>query len=172
MSRFISTASGRRFYFAKPMPDMVNIFDVATGLGNLCRFTGQCSRFYSVAEHSVHVSRLVPPEHARAALLHDATEAYVNDLAKPFKVDLPDYCAAEKRVWGAVAGAFGLPLVLPQCIKDADLAILKTEVAALLPLHCLEELDLPGNAAPIALSFWSPRWAQFHFMQRYKELTP
>ena len=167
---WISTASGGRFYF--DTEQVVKIEDIACALGNLCRFTGQVDEFYSIAEHSVHVSHLVPPEHQLCALLHDATEAFCNDLARPFKRTLPDYMAAEDRIWRkAVAPTFGLPATLPQCVKDADMAMLKLEVELLYPPHVARDLNLPGEAASAHLHLWTPKRARFFFMQRYKELT-
>lgn len=167
---YISTASGGKFFFGAEQ--VVKIEDVACALGNLCRFTGQIDDFYSIAEHSVHVSHIVPPEHALVGLLHDATEAFCNDLARPFKRTLPDYMAAEDRIWRkAVAPSFGLPAELPDCVKQADMAMLKAEVEHFYPPHVAAELNLPGEAAKVHLHLWSPRHARFFFMQRYKELT-
>lgn len=58
----------------------IDIRDIAHGLSMICRFNGQCKRFYSVAEHSVHVASIVPEPYKFAALLHDASEAYLSDL--------------------------------------------------------------------------------------------
>lgn len=170
-SRFISTVSGRQFHFAQPTADMIDLEDIAHALSNLCRFTGQCSVFYSVAEHSIHVSRIVPEELALVALLHDATEAYCADLARPLKQLLPEYSVIEDRIWGAVAGRFGLPVEMPPEIKQADMAMLKREVMALFPEHVLDDLDLPGEAADVNLNLWSPPYARACFMRRFSELT-
>lgn len=167
---YISTATGGRFYF--DAEQIVKIEDIGCALSNLCRFTGQIWDFYSIAEHSWHTSYLVPPEHALCALLHDATEAYCNDLARPFKRMLPDYMAAEDRIWRkAVAPTFGLPAELPECVKQADMAMLKMEVNRLYPSHVAEELNLPGEPAPRALRLWAPKQARYFFMKRYEELT-
>lgn len=170
---YITTASGGRFHFDHRMsPDDVRFSDVAIALSNICRWTGQIEEFYSVAEHSWHCSYIVPPEHALCALLHDATEPYTNDLARPLKRTLPDYMAAEDRVWReAVAPAFGLPEVLPQCVKDADTAMLKCEVYQLYPHHVGDDLAIPGPQAARILRLWSPKQARHFFTKRYLELT-
>ena len=168
---YISTVSGKRFYFNAPTRDMIDVQDIAHALGNLCRFTGQCREFYSVAEHSVLMSRLVPAHRALEALLHDATEAYCADLARPIKNTLPGYRAMEDRIWQAVAYKFDLPLQMSQEIKVWDMAMLKREVEVLLPPHCAVELNLPGHSADVNLHMWSPRHARFMFLQRYRELT-
>lgn len=45
-------ASGKYFDLAKPNVNDVDVNDIARALSNLCRFGGQCERFYSVARHS------------------------------------------------------------------------------------------------------------------------
>lgn len=171
MVTFISTVSGKRFYFDYPAENKIEIEDIAHALGNLCRFTGQCRVFYSVAEHSELLSRIVPPEHALVGLLHDATEAYCADLASPLKRLLPDYRAMERRIWLAVAKTFDIDPELPKAVKEADMAMLKLEITHLLPSHCLNELDLPGPTADINMHYWSPPSAGFFFMERFRELT-
>lgn len=173
MSNYISTASGRQFHFGdhRRMVEAVNIGDVANALGNLCRFTGQCARFYSVAEHSWHVSHIVPEELALVGLLHDATEAYCADIARPLKNLLPDYRRVEADIWRAVAEAFGLPVDMPPEIKRADMAMLKLEVEHLLPENCARELNLPGEPAGVDLRYWDPFRAKFFFLERFRQLT-
>ena len=56
---------------------------LAFGLSRQRRYTGLSP--VTVARHSVLVSELVPKEHALVALLHDAQEAIVGDVAKPVK---------------------------------------------------------------------------------------
>ncbi|MEM4379972.1 MAG: hypothetical protein QXL01_04720, partial [Thermoplasmatales archaeon] len=83
MEPWIETYSGKKFdYLAQSELD---IEDIAHALSNLCRFNGHTRVFYSVAEHSVNVSSMVPPELKIAALLHDAAEAYIGDVPSPLK---------------------------------------------------------------------------------------
>lgn len=144
------------------------IEDIAHALSHICRFTGHSKKHYSVAQHCVHTSYLVPPEHALAALLHDAPEAYINDIAKPLKMLLPDYQVIEDHVENAVFDAFSLPLPLPACVKHADLRMLIAEQkdimgCAGLPWADVEPLDFV--IAPL-LSVE----AKSLFLQRYGEL--
>src|ERR1035438_6318404 len=53
---FIGTFSGLRFWPLLPNPADILIADIAHALAHQCRFGGHASKFYSVAEHSVHVS--------------------------------------------------------------------------------------------------------------------
>src|SRR5258708_7873161 len=125
------THSGRAYYPHDPRSTDILIDDVAHALSMLCRFTVHCNRFYSVAEHCYHVSKLVPPEHQLAALLHDGPEAYLNDVNRPFKVGLKEYKAIEGLNWYVMAEAFDLPVQLPQCVHEADNAMLYVELRAL-----------------------------------------
>lgn len=119
--------SGSYFSYEHPGLSDFNIIDIARGLSHICRFGGQCQQFYSVAEHSIYVSRLVP-EHLRwDALLHDAAEAFIGDMPKPLKEMLPDYKAVERRVEAAISKKFGLAQKISPEIKLADVTMLRTE---------------------------------------------
>jgi hypothetical protein len=168
----ILTFSGG-FYFdlENPDPQRVLINDIAQGLSNTCRFAGQCREFYSVAQHSVHVSEIVPPEDALAALLHDAQEAYIHDITRPLKQLLPDYRDIEKVLERVIAERFALPWPLPASIKGADLIMLATEQRDLMPPHedtwyCLR--GITPRAAP--LYPWTPQQARTEFLCRFYQL--
>lgn len=77
---FIKTFSGKHFYYDRINKDDIVINDIAVSLSNICRFAGHLSHFYSVAQHAVLCSQLVPQEFAFEALMHDATEAYCQDI--------------------------------------------------------------------------------------------
>lgn len=124
---WIQTYSGEKFDLLNPTPSMINIQDIAHALSNLCRFTGHVDRFYSVAEHSWRVAGLVPRPLIKQALLHDAAEAYIQDIASPLKALLPEYQMIERRVWWAICDRFNLPYKLDEAVKIADLKMLKRE---------------------------------------------
>ncbi len=169
---WITTGSGGRFDYEAPELTEIHISDIAHALSQLCRFTGHTRRFYSVAQHSVLVSHLVPPEHALAGLLHDAHEAFVGDMATPLKDLVPDYRVIEARAWEAVAARLGVDPILPACVKRADIIALATERRDLLPrdgrvwailenvVPCLERIEPLGPEAAEAL-----------FLARYRAIT-
>lgn len=123
----IMLASGSYFDLEDPGSSEFGIDDIAHALAHICRYTGHCRTFYSVAQHSVLVSSVLPDEHAFAGLMHDAAEAFIGDVSSPLKVLLPDYKRIEERIESAVFARFGLAAKLPQCVKDADRLLLRTE---------------------------------------------
>jgi len=167
----ILLASGNYFDMLDPEGSAFTLDDIAHGLSNVCRFAGQSSRFYSVAQHSVLVSRIVPEEDALAGLMHDAAEAFIGDVSKPLKIMLPDYQALERRVEAAVFSRFGLPASLPSSVKEADLAMLATEQHALMPDR--EGRSYAGGKTPLDIEIppMGPREAKMRFLARFADLA-
>lgn len=124
---FIQTLSGKRFDYINSSVDDVDIEDIANALSNICRFAGHVPEFYSVAQHSVLCSQIVPPEFAFEALMHDAAEAYCQDIPQPLKRLLPDYKRIEQMVDDLIRAKYGLPTDMSKVVKYADLTMLATE---------------------------------------------
>lgn len=59
--------------------------------------------------------------------MHDAAEAYCQDIPAPLKALLPDYREIEKRTDQLIRFKFGLPLEEASVVKYADLTMLATE---------------------------------------------
>lgn len=165
--------SGKYFSFLEPEKCEFSILDIAHGLSNLCRFAGQTKNFYSVAEHSVHCSYLVPEAHAMEGLMHDAAEAFIGDVSRPLKQLLPEYKAIEKRVERAIADRFGLRYYWPASVQHADTRMLRAEQHQLMSndddWECLNGVDLTALGQRELLCL-PPTMAKCQFLARYTEL--
>jgi 5'-deoxynucleotidase YfbR-like HD superfamily hydrolase len=71
---------------------------------------GQCRQFYSVACHTLHVSRELPgdPRFRLLGLFHDAGGAYVGDVPRPLKAEYDAFERVEERVLSAVWAGLGV----------------------------------------------------------------
>lgn len=162
---------GTYFDFLDPAGSTFTIQDIAHALSQICRFGAQCRRFYSVAQHSVHVSQLVPPEHAYAALMHDAPEAFMGDMVKPLKDLLPEYRTIEDAVEAAVFARFAVPSPLSACVKEADIVMLATEQVHIMANRDDWNYTRGREPANIDLPDWPPTKAKRAFLDRFAALT-
>lgn len=134
---WIQTFTGKRVDFNDLRPEMFCIEDIAHALSYINRFTGHTRRAYSVAEHSVrcvhhlvHANMETQDDDRTHVLLHDASEAYLNDLSAPVKhLDaLHGYRELEKRVERMLLHASGLrPVRDPALIKEVDRILFASE---------------------------------------------
>lgn len=125
----LMTISGKFIDMLDPDPDVFDIEDIAHSLANQCRFGGHSSVYYSVAQHCCLCSVLVPNHLKLTALLHDATEAYLVDIPKPLKNQLPNYMRIEHDFMKIIATRYGLIYneKFPEEIHQADLCMLELE---------------------------------------------
>jgi len=170
---FIQTLSGKHFDYLNAQTDDVDIEDIATALSNICRFAGHLPEFYSVAQHSVLCSQIVPQEYAFEALMHDAAEAYCQDIPAPLKRLLPDYRRIETLVDDLIRSKFGLPLHQTDLVKYADLTMLATERRDLEIDDGTPWLILEGIPASDLIQVVPLRPGQAYglFMNRFNELS-
>lgn len=143
---WILTANGNELDMAYPQAQKVVLADVAHALSQINRFNGHCRRPYSVAEHSLLVLDIVErlfattanTNHRLAALMHDAHEAYIGDLATPLKQLVgADWMVLEHRLERVIRSAWALHMPAHEfasAIKQADLIALATERQQLMPL--------------------------------------
>lgn len=154
---WIQTFTGRQFWPFDAKPEDIRIEDIAHALSMKCRFTGHCKFFYSVAHHSIIMATRAPKGLEAWALLHDATEAYLPDIARPiksaFRIEhagrLWTFDEIENRLMAVIAERFTLPMPMPDEIKRLDLAMLATEARDVMapppvPWTCLTEPPIDG----------------------------
>jgi hypothetical protein len=173
MQRFgdwMQTATGKAFWPLDPRPEEVDIVDIASALSKICRYGGHCERFYSVAEHSVHVAYAVAPQLRLKALLHDAPEAYLGDVIRPLKRFLINYDKYEQRVADAIATHFGLDNLSDLSIKEADGNIILDEHDQAMrrgPAWTNPEWGVGREPLGVDLEFWKPDVAKERFTEAF-----
>ena len=120
--------SRKRIDILHPTEDMICIEDIANALSNISRFGGHTKPGYNVAQHSLLVAAIAPSHLKKAALLHDAAEAYLGDVIKPLKVLLGSrYAAMEAEFEEVIFSKFGVSIVDLEAIKQYDKWALEVE---------------------------------------------
>lgn len=169
----IQTYTGRLIKPLDPHPDDIDIRDIAHALSNMCRYAGHVRKFLSVAEHCVLASYYINDGYsygpgALEALMHDATEAYLVDVPKPYKHLLPDYCRYEAQLQHVIDQKFDLQPHSAK-LKEVDTRLLVSESSLLFD---------PGITVPGVEPFphfklynWLPESAEQAFLQRFEYLT-
>lgn len=131
--RQIRTFTGRYVDIWELKAEDVALEDIAHALSNICRYNGHIPENYSVAEHSFRVMSWVlnqgvnDPVVLMQALLHDAAEAYISDLARPIKYELSQYRELEAKLEEKLFPILGVPFPLDPIVKEADNAVLRYE---------------------------------------------
>ena len=153
---WIRTRYGR---FHADAPEF-NHNDIAHALGMIVRFNGHVLKFYSVAEHSLLVRGLmlnvtggIPFE----GLMHDATEAYLSDVPKPFKQKLVDLDRWDRSLETALRHQYGLPESTTAECKRADWLALAIEAHFLIDGGGVDFYYPPGVYSE-AMSLVKDKW--------------
>lgn len=156
--------------------------EIAHALAGKIRFTGLTDKRYTVAEHCVRGSRLLPPVFAGAFLLHELSEVYLPDIASPLKPYLfvrregatEPWAELERQHTRVILDALGLasiePLIYSTEVKTMDLAMLAAEKAQL----CGPEPEPWGLTVPAAnvdlSDTWTPHEATIQFIGQFRYL--
>lgn len=173
MESWIQTYSGQAVDLLNPDPATILIEDIAHALAHSCRYAGHSKGFYSIAQHSVYVSRECSPRNALWGLLHDASEAYLCDIPAPLKQHLPDYRGFERRFERLIAEVFWLdPDEIPDEVHLVDKAMLRIEHRDVMGHYCRHwpADDLPALDLEIG-GLWEPGFARERFLHTWSELT-
>lgn len=168
----VYTPTGRRINLVEMVPADVRVRDIAYTLAYQTRFGGRVRKYYSVAEHSWHVSRRVRDVGGTVAqqlmaLHHDDEEAFVTDMPRPLKYmpGMEPYRALGTAIQSKILESLGLPPTLDPIVKEAD--------------HWLvgfEKYMVSFFPYPDAIVWdwtpmhWEPAIASARFMNRHAEL--
>lgn len=174
---WFQSIKGRKVWPLDPRPEDVDIEEIAQALSHICRFGGHVPGGpYSVAQHSVYVSRCVAetrPDLAILGLLHDAPEAYLGDIIRPIKRSgcvTEEYRLADAAWMRAIGTAIGItfPDKMPAEVKIADDRVLMTERRDLLIAGpAWRERAYGALDYKIPAVGWGPVQSQLVFMHEY-----
>lgn len=174
MQEGIALLSGNLFDYNDPENSVVTIDDIATALANVCRFSGHLHYLYSVAQHAVNCSLIVPPEQAFDALMHDTAEAFTNDLPTPLKWALPVFKELEVKIESAMSRKFGFTFPISPAVKLADTQMLRMEKEKIKRdrtyWQMLDGIEVDHLWDKVDLKLCTPPQAKKLFLNRYYEL--
>lgn len=181
--------TGAQYWPIDPHPNDIHYDDLCIGLARAYRYRGMTRDEYSVAEHSVIVSvaaeklarerGLDPRAAARWGLMHDGSEAWIGDVARPLKRQrtMRGYRKVEEKWEAAIIERFDLVVTddIRAVVDEVDDRIILDEIEALfldpdMWARAGRYLKLKPLNIEIAALPW--RLAVHLFTQRYLELWP
>lgn len=181
---FIETYSGIRMWPLDPKPDEIDIEDIAHALSLLCRFTGHCRFLYTVGQHSLNVYHILrqlgaSPVVQLRGLLHDASEAYISDIAAPTKPHIQGYGEIEHGIEEVIFDKYNINNVSDSdktLIKKIDWIMVCLEAETLCPHASWNRAEYPhqelatlGVTAP-QISEGYPLVTKVVFLEVFEEL--
>lgn len=185
-STAILLRSGNYLDLSNPDCSRVEPVDIASGLRQP-RFCGQTPQLYTIAQHSLLVLKLVEPIASQigserghqlrwCALMHDAAEAFIHDITRPLKNQLPDYRIIEAELEKRLAAVFRIKWTdyRKSIVKRADLLALAIEQRDLLGnTHnwpCFDTVDRSELDHVSIRRCWSADEAQARFLDTFFDL--
>lgn len=140
MSDYITTYGGTHFVPVNPAAEDVHITDIAHALSMLCRGNGHVKQFFSVGQHCIHCAveakaRGYSDRLCLACLLHDASEAYMSDVTRPFKKYLKEYKVFEEKLLDVIYEKYLGTNLMPeeeQIVREIDDDMLYFDLLVLL----------------------------------------
>lgn len=176
MSR-IMTCSHKMFDPLNPEIELIDIADIAHSLSMLCRANGHFQRFYSVGMHSINCAKeAIARNYSRkvqlACLLHDGSEAYLSDVTRPVKQEIPRYKEIEEPLQDVIWKKFlGEDLTEEEnrLVFLIDDDILENEFPALMGAKLKE--TVPVLASQAQFEFESFRKTEEEFLALFHALS-
>lgn len=194
MTDWIQTRSNKKLTPRELKVEQVgDIYEIAHSLSLSFRFNRQLATPYSVAEHCVRGSRLLPAAFAGAFLLHELSEVYLPDVPAPLKPFLfvnvmrsigsegdaiiarISWSDLEEQHTRVMLDALRLtsmgPLIYSPEVRNMDLAMLAGEKRDLVgPEPEPWGLTVEPPAALTRIDPWSSARAAQEFVSRFSEL--
>lgn len=176
MSR-IMTCSHKMFDPLNPEVELIDIADIAHSLSMLCRSNGHFQRFYSVGMHSINCAKeAMARNYSRkvqlACLLHDGSEAYLSDVTRPVKEEIPRYKEIEEPlqdvIWKKFLGE-GLTAEENRLVFLIDDDILENEFPVLMGAKLKE--TIPELASHAQFEFESFQKTEEEFLSLFHTLS-
>lgn len=197
---YIETAEGRCANPFNLQPEDVSLSEIAHVLAMIPRFGGHAAWHYSLAQHAVLASLLVPRADGLGALLYDAPALYFGEPSRPLaqlvSYDLSDHEDARhaphhsvvRVVRERVMRFLDVPHFSSAAVRAARLRALWTERLSLMPgkvawnipladlatrsevLGCGETWAARIFADETQLARWAPEQACQYFKERAEEL--
>jgi len=166
------TFTGKQFWTLDPKKEEIDIKDIAHSLAFQCRFNGHCEKFYSIAQHSILVSKIVPKKFALAGLLHDASETYTGNIVRPLKTFIVNFKEIELEVEKTIFEKFNVKEIDHIEIKKADNIALVTEMRDLMkePPEKWNEDGLFETCSEKIIPL-NPEEAEKEFLKEFEKLT-
>lgn len=182
-----NTVTGKLLDLNKLNAREIDIEDIATALSFQCRYNGMVKHFYSVAQHSVILARVImslrpsSDNLIKHVLLHDAAEAYIGDMPRNLKEQLPEFKKIERKIEKVIHKAFGLKLLsrqdkeflskLDKDICGQEISILQTIIDPdLLSWSVQSKFNFPLALKNAAFKQMTPSRAKKEFMFIFEEI--
>ena len=173
----IMTRSHKMFDPLHPDAGLIDIKDIAHALSMLCRANGHFKSFYSVGQHCINCAK---EARARgysklvqlACLLHDASEAYLSDVTRPVKAELPRYLEIEQPLQDCIWAKFLKQPLSPEehnQVFEIDDAILAHEFIQLMDAKIID--PTPAIFSEPEYAFTGFAHCQQEFLALFQELT-
>lgn len=167
MADYITTYGGIHFEPTKPNGDKLYITDIAHALSLICRGNGHVKTFFSVGQHCIRCAleaeaRGYSKKVILACLLHDASEAYMSDVPRPFKKYLKEYKEFEERLLEVVYEKYlGSSLTKEEeaLVKEIDDEMLYFDMLHLLGEHM-------RDTAPILMTSFNYEFEPFEKVEK------
>ncbi len=173
----IMTYTKKMFDPLHPKAELIDIEDIAHALSMLCRANGHFKSFYSVAQHSINCmkeaeARGYSERIQLACLLHDASEAYLSDVTRPVKAELPRYKEIEaplqEMIWKKWLGE-SLTAEERKHVFDIDDAILAHEFLNLMGEKITDPIPEICSAPQFVFTGFDASKQQF--LRLFRQLT-